>query len=377
MYAASGAVDYYLETGDEAYWRTLETLWGDLVTGKMYLTGGVGSRAQGEAFGRAYELPNREAYTESCAAIGNMMFNWRMLAATGQARFADVIERALYNGINSGMSLDGLLYCYRNPLESEGEQIRNPWYETTCCPPNLERTFASLPGYLYSTSSEGVWVHFYHSSTLDWHLEDGTPLQIVQNTEYPWRGEVSIDVKPARPAEFTVLVRIPAWAAEARATVNGVVDSSQFKTGEYVRVRRQWHPGDRIALSFSMPVRYTAAHPMVSENYARVAVERGPLVYCLEQYEVPAGVSVFDMALKGGEEELHAEHRPELLGGVWTIDARAVAGTSPLNRAPLYQTAKGTSTRTREVKVRLIPYYAWANRGQTAMRVWLPRAERP
>src|ERR1700736_224011 len=161
MYACCGATDYYMETGDDSYWKTLNRLWNDMITTKMYVTGGVGSRSDGEAFGDAYELPNFRAYGESCAAIGNMMWSWRMLAATGNARFADVIERALYNGINSGMSLDGVMYCYRNPLAfdpSNGDKIRNPWYDTTCCPPNLERTFGSLPGYFYSTSSDGIYV---------------------------------------------------------------------------------------------------------------------------------------------------------------------------------------------------------------------------
>ncbi|HKR32128.1 MAG TPA: beta-L-arabinofuranosidase domain-containing protein, partial [Terriglobales bacterium] len=167
MYACCGATDYYMETGDDSYWRTLSTLWNDMVSTKMYVSGGVGSRAAGEAFGDAYELPNFRAYGESCAAIGNMMWNWRMLSATGDAKFADVIERALYNGINSGMSLSGTLYCYRNPLAfdpSSGDNIRNPWYDTTCCPPNLERTFGSLPGYFYSTSDDGIYVHLYDNS---------------------------------------------------------------------------------------------------------------------------------------------------------------------------------------------------------------------
>ena len=185
-----------METGDADYWRTLNTLWNDMISTKMYVSGGVGSRAEGEAFGDAYELPNFRAYGESCAAIGNMMWNWRMLSATGNAKFTDVMERALYNGINSGMSLDGTLYCYRNPLAfdaSTGDKIRNPWYDTTCCPPNLERTLASLPGYFYSTSSEGLYVHLYDSSELEWHLEDGTPIKIVGRTSFRFSGAFSID----------------------------------------------------------------------------------------------------------------------------------------------------------------------------------------
>src|SRR3954451_19066494 len=181
MYASCGATDYYLETGDPAYWKALNILWEDLSQHQMYITGGVGARAAGEAFGEPYELPNAQAYGESCAAIGNMMWNWRMLAASGEAKYADVIERALYNGINSGMSLEGTTYCYRNPLAFDpagGDKIRNQWYDVTCCPPNLERTFASLPGYFYSTSSDGLFVHLYDNSELNWHLGDGTPLKL-------------------------------------------------------------------------------------------------------------------------------------------------------------------------------------------------------
>ena len=206
MYACCGATDYYLETGDRTYLQTLNRLWDDMTTTKMYVTGGVGSRADGEAFGDAYELPNFRAYGESCAAIGNMMWNWRMLAVTGEAKFTDVIERALYNGINSGMSLDGTLYCYRNPLAfdpSTGDKIRNPWYDVTCCPPNLERTFGSLPGYFYSTSGDGIYAHLYDNSELDWHLENGVGLKVTQKTNYPWEGGVGITVSPAEASEFT------------------------------------------------------------------------------------------------------------------------------------------------------------------------------
>src|SRR6202048_2473529 len=190
----------------------------------MYITGGVGARSQWEAFGEPYELPNVQAYGESCAAIGNMMWNWRMLAATGEARYADIIERALYNGINSGMSLDGTTYCYRNPLAfdpSAGDKIRNPWYDVTCCPPNLERTFASLPGYFYSTSKNGVYGHLYDNSVVDWRLESGTPLKIRQKTKYPWDGDIQITADPAVPTDFTLFVRIPAWVRDAKVAVNG------------------------------------------------------------------------------------------------------------------------------------------------------------
>src|SRR6266568_1013092 len=244
MYACCGATDYYLETGDQTYWKTLNTLWEDLTKRQMYITGGVGAREAGEAFGEPYELPNARAYGESCAAIGNMMWNWRMLAASGEARFTDVMERALYNGINSGMSLDGKTYCYRNPLAfdpyggSDDElspegKIRNPWYDTTCCPPNLERTFASLPGYFYSTSSDGVYVHLYDNSEMNWHLQEGNGLRIVKETNYPWSGEVKITINPATPGEFAVYVRIPGWSETNDVKVNGIPVSGA-QPGEYL-----------------------------------------------------------------------------------------------------------------------------------------------
>src|SRR6266403_168526 len=280
MYACCGATDYYIETGDPAYWKTLNTLWNDMTGNKMYVTGGVGSRAAGEAFGDAYELPNYRAYGESCAAIGNMMWDWRMLAATGDAKFTDVIERALYNGINSGMSLDGTLYCYRNPLAfdpSTGEKIRNPWYDVTCCPPNLERTFASLPGYFYSTSSDGIYLHLYDNSELDWHLENGVGLKVRQKTNYPWDGMMEVTVTPAQPSNFTFYLRIPGWADRAQVAVNGK-GMTGAKPGEYLPISRQWSPGDVIGLQMEMPVQALQANPQVSDDAGRVAVQRGPLI---------------------------------------------------------------------------------------------------
>ena len=253
MYACCGATDYYLETGDPAYWKTLNPLWDDLAEHQIYVTGGVGARSDGEAFGNAYELPNERAYGESCAAIGNMMWNWRMLSASGDAKFTDVMERALYNGINSGMSLDGKLYCYRNPLAfdpSTGDKIRNPWYDTTCCPPNLERTFASLPGYFYSTSAEGVYVHLYDNSEIDWQLQNGAGLAIKQTTQYPWEGTVHLAVKPASPQEFTLFVRIPGWSKQNIVKVNG--NPVEGATGKYLPLKRRWSAGDEVELAFDM-----------------------------------------------------------------------------------------------------------------------------
>jgi DUF1680 family protein len=375
MYACSGATDYYMETGDDSYWTTLNKLWTDMTTTKMYVTGGVGSRADGEAFGDAYELPNFRAYGESCAAIGNMMWSWRMLAATGDAKFADVIERALYNGINSGMSLDGVMYCYRNPLAfdpSGGDKIRNPWYDTTCCPPNLERTFGSLPGYFYSTSSDGIYVHLYDNSELDWHLENGTGLKVTQKTNYPWDGNVEMTVTPAQPTDFVVYLRIPGWVDSARVSVNGAAISGA-KAGEYLPMRRRWAAGDRVQLQMEMTPQVLEANPRVADDTGRVAVQRGPLVYCLEELDQSNGVALSDVALALGkrpDSEFQSEMKSDLLGGVLLLHHTGVTFERNTSANALYPRYTGANERTKRVPLTFIPYYAWANRQATSMQVW-------
>jgi hypothetical protein len=377
MYACCGATDYYLETGDPAYWKTLNVLWDDLAKRQMYITGGVGARSQGEAFGEPYELPNAQAYGESCAAIGNMMWNWRMLAASGEARFTDVIERALYNGINSGMSLDGITYCYRNPLAfnpSATDKIRNPWYDTTCCPPNLERTFASLPGYFYSTSKDGIYVHLYDNSELDWHLENGTALKISQKTNYPWEGQVRLTVSPAQPTDFTLHVRIPGWVRGAKVAVNGRI-LEQVQAGQYYPIPRLWKPGDMVSLEFPIATEIIASNLRVSEDTGRVAVQRGPLVYCMERLDQPDGVALSEVSIKVNRDtakEFQVEYKDGLLGGVALLHHQGAAYDAPSGDEVLYSPVVPTNPKTRPENLTFIPYYAWANRQQSAMQVWVP-----
>jgi len=384
MYACCGATDYYLETGDPAYWKTLNVLWEDLSRHQLYVTGGVGAREAGEAFGDPYELPNARAYGESCAAIGNMMWNWRMLAASGEARFTDVIERSLYNGINSGMSLDGKTYCYRNPLafdssattgesHSPGENIRNPWYDTTCCPPNLERTFASLPGYFYSTSEDGVYVHLYDNSEMNWRLQDGTALRIRQSTDYPWSGDVKISVSPAAPSEFSVHVRIPGWSAENTVKVNGEAVAGA-QPGQYLAIRRKWSSNDTINLSFDMRTRMLRANPAVSEDRGRVAFQRGPIVFCMENLDQATRERMTNLA--GYSAQLAAETTsrfdPELLDGVLVLEHPGTASAAPPDARLYFPETETARTEETPATLRLIPYYAWANRGPSAMQVWIP-----
>ncbi len=384
MYACCGATDYYLETGDSEYWKTLNHLWADLTEHQLYVTGGVGAREAGEAFGDAYELPNARAYGESCAAIGNMMWNWRMLAASGDARFADVMERALYNGINSGMSLDGTTYCYRNPLafdpsgdsrdrHSPEGHIRNPWYDTTCCPPNLERTFASLPGYFYSMSEDGVYVHLYDNSKMNWHLQGGKGLQIEQTTNYPWEGDVKLTVSPSSPAEFAVYVRIPGWSAKSTVKVNGR-QMEGAEPGQYFAIRREWSANDVIELSFDMTTQLLKANPAVVEDHGRVAFQRGPLVYCMEhldQADQQYGMNLTYFSTHIGA-ETSARFEPGLLDGVMVLEHPGSL-SHPVQAEGLYFSASKTE-RLQEAPttLKLIPYYAWANRGPAGMQVWIP-----
>jgi uncharacterized protein len=389
MYACCGATDFYLETGDPAYLKTLEALWTDLSQHQLYITGGVGARSEGEAFGEPYELPNARAYGESCAAIGNMMWNWRMLHATGEARFTDVMERVLYNGINSGMSLDGTLYCYRNPLAfdpSTGDKIRNTWYDTTCCPPNLERTLASLPGYFYSTSKEGIYVHLYDNANLHWHLESGAPLEIEQTTRYPWDGNVRLSVKPAVPEEFTVFLRIPAWSGKNTVTVNGN-PVENVTPGQYLAIRRRWAGNDIIELALDMRPQVIRANPAVADDMGRVALERGPLVYCMElldqaafapgaqkSRENPAsreGLAPYS-AHRSGETTSHFDSA--LLDGVVVLEHPGNL-SSPPPAGSLYEGAIAGPAPSVAASLRLIPYYAWANREPSPMQVWIPASQ--
>jgi uncharacterized protein len=375
MYACSGAADYYLETGDPAYLKTLTALSQDLVEHQLYVTGGVGARDAGEAFGDAYELPNARAYGESCAAIGNMMWNWRMLSATGNALHADVIERALYNGINSGMSLDGKLYCYRNPLAfdpSSGDKIRNPWYDTTCCPPNLERTFASLPGYFYSTSKDGVYVHLYDNSVLRWKLDSGNGIKIVQQTKYPWEGKVDLRVAPTSPEEFTLFVRIPGWSTRSMVKVNGK-PVEKVSPGSYAAIRRRWSGEELVELEFDMTPQMVHANPAVADDTGRVAMQRGPIVFCMEQLDQagnsPEEFPLVTVRLDGENAE---RFDANLLDGVMMLTHSGTVA-APLTES-LYGAGPVSRKPGRDVKLKLIPYYSWANREPSSMQVWIPYA---
>ncbi len=376
LYAASGATDYFAESGDVSFKRTLDLLWTDLTMRKMYITGGVGSRSAGETFGDPYELPSSQAYAETCASVANVMWNFRMLAITANSRYADVLERALYNGVNSGMSLSGTLYCYRNPLQSNGDKARNPWYDTTCCPPNVERLFESLPGYFYATSREGVFVNLFHSSELDWHLENGTGLKLTQSTNYPWSGDIRLTVQPEHPSQFTVFLRWPAWATTADIQINGTKVDGDFHPGQFIPLTRTWQANDSITVSFPIQTTPMQANPRVSELYGHLALMRGPLVYALEQID-QNGASLNDIFIRAGTTGT-IEVRRELLGGVTVIHYPGFVTDKPLSDESLYESAAVAVLRQRHpITLTFIPYYAWANRETTPMEVWVPFVRPP
>lgn len=299
-----------------------------------------------------------------------------MLALTGDAAYADVLERVLYNGVNSGLSLSGNLYCYRNPLASDGDKLRNPWYDTTCCPPNIERLFESLPGYVYGMSRDGVYVNLFHTSELNWRLEDGTGLKIAQTTNYPWNGDIKVAVNPAQAALFTLYLRWPSWAPAAEVQVNGqTVPLGAAKRGSYVAIERKWSPGDMVTFNLPMSPVVMASNPRISDDYGRVAMQRGPLVYAMEQID-QNGVSLADAFVKFGglvTAEIRAEVRKDLLGGVTVLKVPGLAAEKPVSDEPLYQplvTALGRSRRP--TALTFIPYYAIGNRDPTPMEVWAP-----
>lgn len=377
-YICSAGADWYGETGDEKMWQNLLRLWEDLVNGKIYITGGVGARHAGEAFGEPYELPNARAYTETCAQIAHVMWAWRMLLVTGEARFADVMEIILYNGFLSGVSLAGTEYFYRNPLASDGGYQRVPWFNCNCCPPNVHRTLASLPGYMFSTSPEGLWVHLYDTCEATLTTPSGAAVELGLETEYPWEGEIDLGLALEAPEEFTLFLRIPGWAEEASVSVNGEPIGEAIEPGSYLALRRCWEVGDMVRLELPMPVRVMESHPHVVADRGCVALQRGPVVYCFESVDNPE-VEVADLALvlapRDSAGGFRAEGQPDLLGGVTILRGTGAAPDPAQDLGPLYRRRGAAPPPSLgQVETTAVPYYAWANRGDSAMRVWLPLA---
>ncbi|GAA4010756.1 glycoside hydrolase family 127 protein [Deinococcus rubellus] len=366
MYLMAGVTDLYLENGDQGLLSAAQRIWTQMTTRQMYISGGLGARYEGEAFGDDYELPNARAYTETCAAIGSVMWNARLMAATGEAKYADLLEHTLYNAVLPGWSQDGEEYFYQNPLADEGNHRRKAWFGCACCPPNVARLMASLPGYVYSTAKNEVWVNLYVDSEASLSVS-GQDVKLTQRTEYPWDGKVELTVGTA--AHFTLKLRIPAWAEGASLSVNGE-QSPAPEPGTYASLERDWQAGDTLTLNLPMPVRRVRSHPRVLENVGRVALLRGPLLYTLEEVDHP-GTALDDLVLLPAA-ELSVQSAPNLLGGVVVLEGQA--RRSPQADSDLYgpdANEAPTASGSGSVKLRAVPYYAWANREPGQMRVWI------
>ncbi|WP_406472290.1 glycoside hydrolase family 127 protein [Streptomyces sp. NBC_01615] len=360
LYLLAGATDLAAETGDPELRAAMVRLWDAMVWTKTYVTGGVGSRHEGEAFGDPYELPADRAYAETCAAIASIQWSWRMALLAGEAKYSDLIERTLFNGFLSGVGLDGDSWLYVNPLQvreeydaGPGDQTarRTPWFRCACCPPNVMRLLASLPHYVASGDAEGLQLHQYATGV--YAAGDGV---VRVGTAYPWDGRITVTVEEA-PAgrDWTLSLRIPSWCAEFTTSAADGEAPSEIVPG-WLRVRRRWSPGDTFTLDLDLTARLTRPDPRVDAVRGCVAVERGPLVHCLEGVDQRPDVCLDDVTLSYGS-SLTVVQEPELLGGVTVVTAEG------------RRRSDGSA-----VRLTAVPYYAWANRREGAMRVWIPES---
>jgi len=383
LYLLAGVADLYAEEGDESLRESAERIWAEMVATKTYLTGGVGAHHLDESFGDPYELPNERSYCETCAAIASIMFAWRLLMITGDARYADLMERTLYNGFLGGLSLDGQKYSYANPLQvreghlasgNDHDYRRTPWFHCACCPPNVMRILASLEHYVLLSSDSQVLLHQYIPGTYLAAVAGGQASLRVE-TEYPWQGRVRVTAEAVPGTAFALALRIPHWAAGPSLQVNGEAVDPEVRDG-WLRVEREWSAGDDVVLDLPLDVRFTAADPRVDVNRGCLAIERGPLVYCLEAVDNP-GHRLDDVVLDPSGATTVEPH-PGLVPGLTRIRAGgAVRADRPRSWWPYRSTgdrdadgdepAGGAATT-----LTAVPYFSWGNRDEGAMRVWIP-----
>lgn len=376
MYLYTGAADVAAVTRDTGYIKAMKAVWEDVVVRNMYITGGIGSSGRNEGFSNDYDLPNEEAYCETCASVGMVFWNQRMNSLTGDSKYIDVLERSLYNGALDGLSLDGDRFFYGNPLASRGGYSRSEWFGTACCPSNISRLVASFGNYIYAKSPQTIWINLFVGSKTT-IVEGKTRITVEQRTNYPWDGKVVVSVSPEKKTKYTVRVRIPGWAVNQPVpggtytylnpagspvvlTLNGSNVHYEMQDG-YAVIERTWKMGDEITLNLPMDVKKVVASDQVAANRDRVAIERGPLVYCVEH--VDNGGSAMNIIFPDNV-LCTTKNETNLLGGVVTIEAQAsVVAISD----------DGLSVSTKPQMVKAIPYFTWANRGEGEMQVWLPR----
>lgn len=385
-YFYSGVADVAALTGNKEYLNAIDKIWENMVSKKFYITGGIGAAHDGERFGANYELPNLTAYNETCAAIANVYWNYRMYLLHGDAKYIDVLERSLYNNVISGVGLDGKTFFYPNPLECDtkfkfnygGSMCRQPWFDCSCCPTNLCRFIASVPGYIYAQKSDKLIVNLFISSKTNLKLANSNSVEISQKSGYPWDGNITFNVNPAKKSKFSLCLRIPGWVknqpvpsdlynfiAPVTETVvikiNGQSAEYQSENG-YAVIEREWKKGDVVEYFLPMNIHRVEANANVAADKGMVAIERGPVVYCVEGIDNNNG-KVLNMILPDNA-KLSTQYRPDLLNGVQIITGEAVA---------FNPSADGMSVSTDKVPFTAIPYYVWNNRGINQMKVWLPR----
>jgi DUF1680 family protein len=394
-YLYAGVADVFAETGDKTLLDPLSKIWGNVVSRKLYVTGACGALYDGaspdgskdqkqiarthQAYGRDFQLPNSTAHNETCAAIGNVLWNSRMLQVTGEAKFADVLELSLYNAVLAGVSLDGKRYFYTNTLRQldtmpaalRWSRTREEWISCYCCPPNVARVVAQAQSFAYGRSDGALWVHLYGGSTLKTEVPGVGRVKLTQRTEYPWDGRVKLTLDAVPDTEFALKLRIPAWAAGATLSVNGKPRGGELVAGKYAEVKRRWAAGDVVELVLPMKVRLLQAHPLVEEARNQVAVQRGPIVYCLESPDLEKDARIPDVAIPCGI-ELKPRFDAKLLGGVTVLEGAAERAAEPMWGAELYRELPTATPK--QTGLRLVPYYAWGNRGRSEMTVWMPLA---
>ncbi len=367
VYLYSGVADLLLEgAGDAELAGALDSLWENMTEKRMYVTGGIGSTSDGERFTEDYDLPNRSAYAETCAAVGSVFWNRRLFELTGEGRFYDTLERALYNGVLAGVSQDGTEFFYENPLESLGHHHRKGWFACACCPPNLARLLASLGEYVYAqNAADEPYVNLLLGSEATLTV-GGREMTLTQHTDYPWGESAEIEVGVDDELDTALHVRVPEWCANPELTVNGDAVESDRADG-YLTVERSWEDGDTLELAFELPVKRMAAHPDLPDDADQLALQRGPLVYCVEETDLGEAPSRLRV---DPEASVDVRNDEDLLGGVVTLAGEARAATADGWDGELYREWKGTDERTTAFTA--VPYYGWDNREEGRMRVWLP-----
>ncbi len=365
MYMYTAMADLARELDDPSLLDACKTLWNDLVTKKLYLTGGIGSSSHNEGFTKPYDLPNYTAYAETCASIGLVYWAQRMIQIDCDSTYADIIETALYNGIISGVSLDGERFFYDNPLASHGDKQRSPFFECSCCPPNVLRLLASLGDYIYTVDDQTLIIHQYISNRMEWDFPQGK-MNVDMDSGFPWEGEVRLVLDPNSPMDLCMKFRIPRWCSAPLIRINGeLVDTVNRVECGYLLIQRAWNPKDEIHLQFPMEIHTHYAHPQIQPNSGKVAFTRGPLVYCVEELDNPEPVHYL---VVGNDSKLAEQYDPTLLEGVVVITGEGWIVSHDGWKEVLYRQAPPDFRKT---TLKAIPYYTWNNRNMGSMTVWI------